>query len=58
MKPSKRGLPMAVKSGNYVYAKWIAKEVQENGFGVDNYRFSEELQIIGNIHENPELLEE
>ncbi|QAR69392.1 hypothetical protein EQI52_06155 [Leuconostoc mesenteroides] len=58
MKPSKRGLPMVVKSGDYVYGKWIAKEVQTSGFGVCDYHFSEELQVIGNIHKNPELLEE
>lgn len=58
MKPSKRGLPMVVKSGDYVYGKWIAREVKTSGFGVYDYHFSEELQVIGNIHENPELLED
>ena len=57
MKPSKRGLPIVVESGNYVYGKWIARDVREDGFGVNDYNFSEGIQVVGNIHENPELLE-
>ncbi|WP_273731690.1 YopX family protein [Leuconostoc mesenteroides] len=58
IEPTKIGLPLKVNFGNYVFGKWIAREVNETGFGVNDYHFSEELQVIGNIHENPELLEE
>lgn len=58
MKPSKRGLPIVVESGNYVYGKWIARDVREDGFGVNDYNFSEGIQVVGNIHENPELLDD
>jgi uncharacterized phage protein (TIGR01671 family) len=51
------GKPFEVKKGNYVYGKWIAKDVSSKGFGVDRYYFSNEMQLIGNVHENPELLE-
>ncbi|CDN29004.1 YopX family protein [Lactiplantibacillus plantarum] len=44
----KRGKPFEVKKGNYVYGKWIVK---------DMCYFSDEIQLIGNVHENPELLE-
>lgn len=50
--------PFEVKKGNYVYGKWIAKDVSSKGFGVDGYYFSNEMRLIGNIHTNPELLEE
>ncbi|KZU10457.1 Phage protein [Lactiplantibacillus plantarum] len=51
------GKPFEVKKGNYVYGKWIAKDVSSKGFGVDGYYFSNEMRLIGNVHENPELLE-
>ena len=54
---SKIGKPFEVKKGNYVYGKWIAKDVSSKGFGVDGYYFSNEIQTVGNVHANPELLE-
>ncbi|MBS0956650.1 hypothetical protein JK195_15835 [Lactiplantibacillus plantarum] len=53
----KRGKPFKVKKGNYVYGKWIAKDISNKKFGVDGCYFSDEMQLIGNVHENPELLE-
>ncbi|MCG0875320.1 hypothetical protein IMAU10586_01891 [Lactiplantibacillus plantarum] len=52
------GKPFEVKKGNYVYGKWIAKDVSSKEFGVDGYYFSNEMRLIGNVHTNPELLEE
>ncbi|MCW6126096.1 hypothetical protein HZL39_05280 [Lactiplantibacillus plantarum] len=52
------GKPFEVKKGNYVYGKWIAKDVSSKEFGVDGYYFSNEMRLIGNVHANPELLEE
>lgn len=52
------GKPFEVKKGNYVYGKWIAKDVSSKGFGVDGYYFSNEMRLIGNVHANHELLEE
>ena len=52
------GKPFEVKKGNYVYGKWIAKDVSSKEFGVDGYYFSNEIKVIGNVHENAELLEE
>ncbi|QIL49875.1 hypothetical protein G7084_00170 [Weissella coleopterorum] len=54
---TKIGDPFEVKVGNYVYGKWIAEEILNQGFGVTNYVMPDELIILGNIHENPELLE-
>ncbi|MGX6400795.1 YopX family protein [Lactiplantibacillus plantarum] len=54
----KRGKPFEVNKGNYIYGKWIANDVSSKGFGVDGYYFSNEIQTVGNVHENPELLEE
>ena len=51
------GKPFEVKKGNYIYGKWIAKDVSSKGFGVDGYYFSNEMRLIGNTHTNPELLE-
>ncbi|MFX0554875.1 YopX family protein [Lactiplantibacillus plantarum] len=52
----KRGKPFEVKKGNYVYGKWIAKDISNKKFGVDGCYFSDEMQLIGNVHENAELL--
>ncbi|WDT51391.1 YopX family protein [Lactiplantibacillus plantarum] len=49
------GKPFEVKKGNYVYGKWIAKNVSSKGFGVDEYYFSNEIKIIGNVNETLEL---
>jgi len=43
----KRGKPFEVNKGNYIYGKWIA---------VDGCYFGNEIQIVGDIHNNPELL--
>ncbi|QYN61872.1 YopX family protein [Lactiplantibacillus plantarum] len=53
----KRGKPFEVKKGNYVYGKWIARDISNKKFGVDGCYFSDEMQLIGNVHENLELLE-
>ena len=58
IEPTKIGLPLVVDGGSYVYGKWIAREVNETGFGVNDYQFSKDLAVIGNIHENADLLEE
>jgi len=58
IEPTKIGLPIVVNSGSYVYGKWIAREINETGFGVNDYQFSNDLEVIGNIHENADLLEE
>lgn len=58
IEPTKIGLPLVVNSGSYVYGKWIAREINKIGFGVNDYQFSKDLVVIGNIHENQELLEE
>ncbi|WCL69180.1 hypothetical protein MWLp12_1793 [Lactiplantibacillus plantarum] len=52
------GKPFEVKKGNYVYGKWIAKDVSSKEFGVDGYYFSNEMRLIGNVHTNHKLLEE
>lgn len=54
----KRGKTFEVKKGNYVYGKWIAKDISNKKFGVDGCYFSDEMQLIGNVHENSELLED
>lgn len=53
----KRGKPFEVKKGNYVYGKWIAKDISNKGFSVNGYYFDYEIQVASNVHENPELLE-
>jgi len=58
IEPTKIGLPIVVNSCSYVYGKWIARDVREDGFGVNDYNFSEGIQVVGNIHENPELLDD
>ncbi|WP_349535177.1 YopX family protein [Leuconostoc citreum] len=56
--PSKIGKAFLVKSGNYVFGKWIARLIGDKGYSVSDYYFGNELNIIGNIHEQPELLED
>lgn len=51
------GRTFVVKSGNYAYGKWIAEQIEEDGFGVRNWHYDSELIAIGNVHDNPELLE-
>ncbi|QJY42708.1 hypothetical protein HPB53_07180 [Lactiplantibacillus plantarum] len=53
----KRGKPFEVNKDNYVYGKWIAKDISNNGFIVNGYYFGYEIQVAGNVHEDPELLE-
>lgn len=55
---SRVGKPFLVKNRNYVHGKWIARSVADKGFGVDDWNLGPELLIVGNVHENPELLEE
>lgn len=50
------GKPFEVKKGNYVYGKWIAKDVSSKGFGVNDYYFSNEIKVSGNAYTNPKLL--
>jgi len=50
------GKPFEIKKGNYVYGKWIAKDVSSKGFGVNDYYFSNEIKVSGNAHTNPKLL--
>lgn len=57
IKPTNLGRKIYVESGNYVYGKWIARDVQKRGFGVDGYYFEDEIKLIGNIHENTDFLE-
>ncbi|MCM8653213.1 MULTISPECIES: YopX family protein [Lactiplantibacillus] len=52
----KRGKPFEVKKGNYVYGKWIAKDISNKVFSVNGCYFDYEIQVTGNVHENPELL--
>ncbi|MFT8556676.1 YopX family protein [Liquorilactobacillus hordei] len=35
-----------VKNDNYVYGKWIAKDVGEDNFSVNGYHFGKELEIL------------
>ncbi|WP_068874322.1 YopX family protein [Lactiplantibacillus plantarum] len=52
----KRGKPFEVNKGNYIYGKWIANDVSSKEFRVDGCYFNNEIQTVGNVHENPELL--
>lgn len=54
---SRVGKPFLVENRNYVHGKWIARSVADKGFGVDDWNLGPELLIVGNVHENPELLE-
>lgn len=49
LEPTK--LPVVVEHGNYVFGKWIAREVNEDRLGVIDYYFPSEVVVIGNIHE-------
>lgn len=42
------GKPFVVKKGNYVYGKWIADNVSEEGFGINCY--GNQLEIVGGKH--------
>jgi len=53
----KLGKPFEVKKESYVYGKWTARHISDDVSVVDGYYFSNEIQIIGNVHENLELLE-
>lgn len=49
--------PFEVKKGNYVQGKWIAEEIDGENYSVVRYVFGKNVKIIGNVHENQELLE-
>ena len=49
--------PFEVRASHYVYEKWIATYVSDRGFGIDGWYTGHQMEVIGNIHENPELLE-
>ncbi len=53
---SRVGKPFLVKNRSYVHGKWIARSVADKVFGVDDWNLGPKLVIIGNVHENPELL--
>lgn len=50
--------PFEVKKGNYTQGKWIAEEIDGENYSVVRYVFGKDVKIIGNVHQNPELLEE
>lgn len=50
--------PFEIKKCNYVQGKWIAKEIGTEDFSVIGYVFGKNVKVIGNIYENPELLED
>ncbi|WP_249208075.1 YopX family protein [Levilactobacillus brevis] len=49
--------PFEVRASHYVYEKWIATYVSDRGFGVDGWYMGHQIEVIGNVHDNPELLE-
>ena len=49
--------PLIVETANYVSGKWIARNVASESYGVEDYYFKNELSVIGNKFQNPELLE-
>lgn len=49
--------PFVVEPDNYVANKWIAEYVFDLVFDIDDSYVGYELEVIGNIHENHELLE-
>ncbi|QIW50769.1 YopX family protein [Lactococcus raffinolactis] len=50
--------PFEVKKGNYTQGKWVAEEIDEKHYSVVRYVFGKDVKVIGNVHENPELLGE
>lgn len=52
----KRGKPFEVKKDNYIYGKWMANDVSSKEFRVDGCWFNNEIQKIGNVHVNKDLL--
>ena len=48
--------PFEVKKGNYAQG-WISKKTDTEYFSVTGYVFGKNVKIIGNVHQNPELLE-
>ena len=50
--------PFEVKKGNYVQGKWIAKEVDSKSYSAIRCVFGRDIKVIGNVYENPELLED
>ena len=50
--------PFEVKKGNYVQGKWIAEEIDGENYSVVRYVFGKDVKIIGNVHQNSELLED
>ncbi|WP_338816198.1 YopX family protein [Lactiplantibacillus argentoratensis] len=51
------GKPFEVNKGNYVYGKWIAKDVSSKEFDVDGCYFSNEIKAIGNVHMDGDLID-
>lgn len=49
--------PFEVKKGNYAQGKWIAEEIDGENYSVVRYVFGKDMKVIGNVHENPELIE-
>lgn len=49
--------PFEVKKGNYVQGKWVAEEVDGENYSVVRYVFGKDIKVIGNVHQNSELLE-
>ena len=50
--------PFEVKKGNYVQGKWIAEKVDGENYSVVRYVFGKDVKVIGNVHQNAELLED
>ena len=45
-----------VSKGNYVDGKWIARMIEDTGYGVIDHYESSELIVVGNVHYDEELL--
>lgn len=45
-----------VSKGNYVEGKWIARMIEDTGYGVTDHYESYELIVVGNVHYDEELL--
>lgn len=39
-----------VSDDNYVFNKWIARDIADCGFGVSDWSMGDELSIVGNLH--------